>query len=94
MENKPLNIKLFKEKLKDPSSYKIRDQLLQYILYSFLNSLSEENTTTEKKIKINNFTVLFEETLTKYHCWRSAKYSEIEEASEVLEYIITREKYK
>ena len=48
----------------------------------------------EKKLKIHNFTMQFEESLSKYLCWRTSNYSEIEESSEVLEYIITKEKYQ
>jgi hypothetical protein len=59
-----------------------------------LDSIGPNDTTFEKRQKIHSFTMLFEETLPKYPCWRSAKYSEIEEASEVLEFMISKEKYE
>jgi hypothetical protein len=89
-----LNIKQFKQKLRDPSSFKIKDQLLQYFPKSFLNSLSETDSMIELKTKISNFMIMFEETLPKYNCWRSSRYTEIEEASEVVEFMVTKEKYR
>jgi hypothetical protein len=59
-----------------------------------LTTITENDTASEKKIKIHNFIMQFEETIPKYPCWRECTSPEIEEASEVLEYIITREKYK
>lgn len=59
-----------------------------------MTTLKATDSRKAKQHKLHEFYAKFEGTVTSYDCWRGASYTEVDDASESLEHLITVKKHR